>query len=72
MTAHEIFSTHVRTLLVVDRLQLVRLIMDDLAESASQWVVDVKDAWSDEDLSDVRQASLMYATQTLTEDANAY
>jgi len=63
MTVLEIYNSHVKTLSVTERLQLARLIMDELAESASRWLVDVSDAWSEEDLRDLTRASLAYAAQ---------
>ncbi|MBC8447890.1 MAG: hypothetical protein H8D78_09085 [Chloroflexi bacterium] len=63
MNVVEVYRNHVKTLPVVDRLQLARLIMDDLAESAPRWVVDVSDAWSEEDLRDLTWASFAYAAQ---------
>ena len=64
-TVDEIFEKQIKPLSVVDQLQLVRLIMNDLAESAPRWVVDENDTWSDEDLHDVARASLHYGTQSL-------
>ena len=66
-TALEIYEKQVKTLPVIDRLQLARLIMDDLAESVSHWVVDMSDAWSQEDLYDLSRASLLYAARTLAD-----
>jgi len=60
MTVLEIYKSHIKTLPVADRLQLAQLIMDDLAESAPRWMVDVSDAWSEEDLRDLTCASLAY------------
>ena len=64
-TVDRIFEDHVRGLSVVDRLQLVRLIMDDLADSAPQWVIDAQDEWKDDDLYDLSRASLHYADHVL-------
>jgi hypothetical protein len=64
-TVQQIYERRVKPLPVVDRLQLARLIMDDLAASSSRWVVETSEMWSQEDLEDVSRASLLYAIQTL-------
>ncbi len=67
-TAYEIYEKQIKALPVTDRLQLARLIMDDLAESAPRWTVDVSDAWSQQDLYDLSRASLLYASHTLADN----
>jgi hypothetical protein len=47
----ELCETRVRPLVPAERLQLARLILDDLAPSGSG--VDVSDEWSDEDGTDL-------------------
>jgi hypothetical protein len=64
----EIYEQQVRRLSPADRLALARLIMDDLIGQASRWPIDESDAWSDEDIEDVRRASLVYASQALGEE----
>ena len=64
----QIYLQQVKTLPVTERLLLTRLIMDDLSKSVSRWVVDSDDAWSDEDLSDLSRASLLYSAQMLGEE----
>jgi hypothetical protein len=58
---YDIFERHVKSLPIADRLQLARLIMEDLAESAPQWTVEASDNWSQDDLYDLSRASLRYA-----------
>ena len=67
-TLNEIYETQIKPWSVIDRLQLVRLIMDDLAESASQWVVEDKDDWSNQDLTDITASTLLYAQESLGEE----
>lgn len=64
----QIYLQQVKALPVTERLLLTRLIMDDLSKSVSRWVVDNDDAWSDEDLSDLSRASLLYSAQMLDEE----
>ena len=71
-TAQDIYDRQIKRLPVVDRLQLARLIMDDLVDSAPNWTVEINDAWSEEDLYDLSRASLRYASHRLADtDENA-
>jgi hypothetical protein len=56
-TFESIYQDQIKRLPAIERLRLARLIMDDLAESASGWVVDSNDAWSQQDLYDLSRAS---------------
>jgi hypothetical protein len=67
---YKIYESQVKPLSVTDRLQLARLIMDDLAESAPNWVVESSNVWSQEDLDDVSRSSLSYASQDLSDKAD--
>lgn len=58
----ELYDTRVRSMPPADRLQLARLILDDLAPSET--TVDVRDDWSDDDLAWVTLRSL-WAASTL-------
>jgi len=58
----ELYSTRVRPMLPAERLQLARLILDDLAPSDQP--VDVSDEWSDDDLADAAAASARQADRT--------
>jgi hypothetical protein len=62
-TIHELYEHQVKPLPVTERLQLARLIMDELADSANNWIVDTSDTWSEQDTVDVQQASMRYAAQ---------
>jgi hypothetical protein len=53
----ELYSTQVRPMLPAERLQLARLILDDLAPTAEQ-AVDISDEWTDDDMADVASASV--------------
>ena len=60
MRVGEIYERQVQRLSIAERIDLARLIIDDLAETSSLWVVDVSDWWSEDDLHDVTRASLLY------------
>ncbi len=61
-TVQALFESRVKPLSMTERLELMRLMMDDLADSAPRWVVDISDLWSEEDLRDLGAASLAYAS----------
>ena len=65
------YQQQVKPLPMIDRIQLARLIMDDLSEFVSRTSVDFNDAWSDEDLYDASLASQRYVAQIL-DDENDY
>ncbi len=47
----DLYNTRVRPMVPAERLQLARLILDDLATSEDD--IDVRDNWSNDDLADV-------------------
>jgi hypothetical protein len=51
----ELYDTRVRPMVPAERLQLARLILDDLApsENAGEAKVDISDEWGDDDLAEV-------------------
>ena len=51
----ELYDTRVRPMSTSERLQLARLILDDLAPalSGSEAPIDTRDDWCDEDVADV-------------------
>ena len=57
----ELYESRVRPMVPAERLQLARLILDDLAPSVT--AVDVSDEWSDDDLADVAAHSAQHADQ---------
>jgi hypothetical protein len=61
----ELYESSVRPMVPADRLQLARLILDDLAPSDTG--VDVSDEWSDDDLADVVAFSARHASQPTAE-----
>lgn len=65
--ARQVYEQDVKDLPVVERLQLVKFVMDDLMSKPSTWIVDEDDAWSEEDYADLLCASLAYAAQSLEE-----
>ena len=67
----QLYLQQVKPLPMIDRIQLARLIMDDLSEFVSRSSVDFSDAWSDQDLYDATLASQRYVAQIL-DDENDY
>ena len=61
MSIDTLYQSQIKALPVIERLRLARLIMDELAESAPEWVVEASDAWSAQDLYDVQRAALRQA-----------
>ncbi|MBI1881856.1 MAG: hypothetical protein HYR94_27085 [Chloroflexi bacterium] len=59
VVAQQIYETTVKNLPIIERLWLVKLVMDDLMVSPDTWVVDDSDVWSEEDYADLRRASLI-------------
>jgi len=58
----DLYNTRVRSMPPAERLQLARLIIDDLASSDKP--VDVSDDWSDDDLADLTAYSAQHATRS--------
>ena len=63
----QIYETGVKNLPVIERLRLVKLVLDDLMSSPTTWIVDESDMWSEEDYADLMRMSLTYAAQSLGE-----
>jgi hypothetical protein len=63
--AQQIYEESIKNLPAVERLHLVRLVMDDLMSKPTTWIVDEGDAWSQEDYADLIRASLTHAAQSL-------
>lgn len=63
----QIYETGVKTLPVIERLRLVKLVLDDLMSRPATWIVDESDAWSEEDYADLARMSLTHAAQSLGE-----
>jgi len=55
----DLYRQQIRPLSTRERLQLVRLIMDELADTAPSWMVDEADSWSTEDIEDITRAALI-------------
>jgi hypothetical protein len=55
----ELYETRVRPMNPAERLELARLILDDLARSESP--IDTSDEWSDDDLAEVSVYSAQHA-----------
>jgi hypothetical protein len=55
----ELYESRVRPMVPAERLQLARLILDDLAPSET--AVDISDGWGDDDLADVAAYSAQHA-----------
>ena len=63
--SQELYQTYIREIPILERLQLVRLILDDLMTTPQTWLVDESDVWSNEDIEDLTRYTLAYATQSL-------
>ena len=59
----DLYESRVRPMGPAERLQLARLILDDLVPSES--AVDVSDQWGDDDLADVAAYSAQHAGQRI-------
>jgi hypothetical protein len=55
----DLYETRVKPMVPAERLQLARLILDDLAPGDAP--IDVNDEWSDDDLADVAAFSARHA-----------
>jgi hypothetical protein len=64
--SRELYQISVQGMPILERLQLVRLILDDLMAAPHDWLVHESDAWSDEDIEDLAGFSLAYAMQSLS------
>ena len=62
-TPQQIYETRIKQLPIAERLQLVKLVLDDLMHDPASWIVEERDAWSTEDLEDLARASLAYANR---------
>jgi hypothetical protein len=58
----ELCATSVRPMLPAERLQLAKLILNDLA--ATEQAIDVSDEWSEDDLADVAAAAVRRADRS--------
>ena len=58
----DLYDTRVKPMPPAERLQLARLIIDDLASSEKP--LDVSDDWSDDDLADLTAYSAQNATKS--------
>ena len=68
MTVDQIYEQTVKPLSMADRLRLAVLILNDIPPHA---VVDYSDEWSEEDMSDFRQASLEHINTLLEDEEHA-
>ena len=62
----ELYETRVRPMGPAERLQLAKLILNDLAPS--EMAVDVSDEWTDDDLADVAAYSAQHAARPNSDD----
>lgn len=66
-TAQEVFSETVHALSPSERLRLVSLILQDLAQSEVA-IVDRSDTWNEQDQHDLTIFTLQYAAELYPED----
>jgi len=59
----DLYTTSVRPMLPAERLQLARLILDDLVETDK--AADISDEWTDDDLAAAAAASARHAGQSM-------
>lgn len=57
----DLYNTSVRPMVPAERLQLARLILDDLARSEN--AVDISDEWGDDDLAEAAAYSAQHGDQ---------
>jgi hypothetical protein len=69
LTPQQLYETQIKSLPIVERLQLVKLVLDDLMLDPASWVLNESDEWSDEDYADLTRASLAYEARSTGEDA---
>ena len=69
--SRELYQTFVQGMPILEKLQLARLILDDLMAAPQTWLVDESDVWSDEDLEDLTRYTLTYAAQSFGESDDA-
>jgi hypothetical protein len=69
-TLHQIYQEQVIKLTVTERLQLARMIMDDLADSAIARGIEDSDVWTAEDLRDASRAALRYTIRSSSKELN--
>ena len=62
--AQQICEKSVKNLAAIERLRLVKLVMDDLMSNPTTWIVEGSDVWREEDYADLTRASLAYAAQS--------
>ena len=62
-TINQLYETLIKPLTVAERLQLTNLILEELADNAPKWGVEMRDFWDAEDLRDLARASLAHASQ---------
>lgn len=67
---HQIYEEQVKKMTEAERLQLARMIMDDLADAALLGNIDDSDIWTDEDLRDASKAALHYPLRFPTRELN--
>jgi hypothetical protein len=68
-TAEELYTSVIRTLSPIDRLQLATLILNGLVEHNAV-EIDISDNWTEQDRSDVTNFSLQYAAALFPEEEN--
>jgi hypothetical protein len=67
ITPEQLYETSVKNLSIFDRLQLVKLVLDDLVHSPQSWLIDEDELWSADDYADLTRASLAYEARSQEE-----
>ena len=70
ITPEQLYEKSVKPLSIVERLQLVKLVLDDLMLDPASWVLDENDEWNDEDYAGLVRASLAYEARSSEENCS--
>ncbi len=62
--AQKLYETRIKDWPIIERLRLVKLVLDDLMTAPPTWIVEENDIWSDDDLADLSRAALVYAEES--------
>jgi len=66
----QLYENSIKSMSVADRLQLIKLVMDDLMRDTSTWLVSESSIWSEEDYTDLTHATLVYADESLDNETD--
>lgn len=70
MTAQEVYEHEIKQLPSIEQLRLASLILEQLTRSAKSQM-ELSDAWSEQDMSDLVAFSMRYAQQEMEGEGDA-